>query len=113
MTNSEQRAGYHEWTVGDRLRAARESVTSDKKRFAEMVGISPDTIRNYERGVNRPRAVILAAWCLVTGFSREWIMTGRMPGGPDGGGEVSAPVTLRQRRHPRPGNTRIRLKLVA
>lgn len=94
MTNSEPRLTYHEWTVGDRLRAARESVTSDRKRFAEMIGVSPDTIRNYERGYSQPKPPVLIAWCMATGFSRDWIISGRVPA-PDGGEGVSATVTLR------------------
>lgn len=112
MTNSEQEAGYHEWTVGDRLRAARESVTSDRKHFAEMIGVAPGTIRNYERDIYKPKRPVLTAWCLATGFNREWVETGHMPEGPNDGGEVAAPVTLRQlRRIPR--DNRILLKSAA
>ena len=95
MTNAEQVARYHEWTVGDRLRAARESVERDKNRFAEKIGVSPDTIRNYERGTYRPKPVVLSAWCLATGFDKEWILTGHIPDDPNEG-DVSTPVTLRE-----------------
>lgn len=76
MTNSEQVSRHHEWTIGDRLRVARESVTYDKKQFAEMIGISRDTLRHYERGQTSPRPPVLTAWCLATGFDKEWILTG-------------------------------------
>lgn len=109
MTNSEPRLTYHEWTVGDRLRAARESVTSDRKRFAEMIGISPDTVRAYERGDTPPKPPALIAWCMATGFSRDWIVCGRVPA-PDGGEGVSATVTLSK---PRDNWTISSLKLAA
>lgn len=85
MTNSEQQAGYHVWTVGDRLRAARETVTADRTQFAEMIGVSPDTVRNYERGIFKPKPIVLNAWCLATGFNREWIETGHLPTDPHDG----------------------------
>lgn len=80
MTNrAEQTTGYHEWTVGDRLRAARETVTTDQKLFAEMIGISRNALRHYERNLFVPRPPVLAAWCLATGFDRNWVMTGELP----------------------------------
>lgn len=97
MTNSEHQAGYHEWTVGDRLRAARESVTSDRKHFAEMIGISADTVRNYERDIFKPKRPVLAAWCLATGFDPNWITTGKLPNPPDDGPDVAFGVTRKQR----------------
>lgn len=107
--SSEQRV--YEWTVGDRLRVAREQAGYDQREFAKVTGISRATIVNYEHGTYRPRAPMLAAWCLATGFSREWIETGHLPG-PDDGGERSTSVTLRQlRRFPR--DNRILLKSAA
>lgn len=90
--------GYHEWTIGDRLRAARESVTLDGKQFAELIGISRDTLRNYERDTYKPKPPVLAAWCLATGFDKAWILTGEKPGNDTDGGDVSKNVTLRERR---------------
>lgn len=94
----EKPRGYHEWTVGDRLRAARESITGDRKKFAEMIAISPDTIRAYERGESRPKAYIVAAWCLATGFDKDWILTGEKPSDDPNDGGVPGNVTLRERR---------------
>lgn len=99
MTNTDQVvARYHQWTVGDRLRAARESVTLDGKQFAELIGISRDSLRSYERGDTQPKPPVLAAWCLATGFDKEWILTGEVPNGPETGEVVSASLTLRK--HP-------------
>lgn len=104
--------GYHEWTVGDRLRAARESVTSDRKKFAEMIAISPDTLRAYERGETKPKPYILAAWCLATGFDKDWILTGEKPNDDPNDGAAPANVTLRERRGFPRGNPRL-LKVAA
>jgi transcriptional regulator with XRE-family HTH domain len=95
----EQERGYHEWTVGDRLRAAREAADLDGKQFAETIGISRDTLRNYERNIFKPKPPVLAAWCLATGFDKEWILTGERPGDDGNGEDVSKNVTLREPRN--------------
>ncbi len=86
MTNTLHDGGIHVWTVGDRLRAARERITYDRKKFASLINVSVDTIRSYERNKTEPKTNNLNAWVLATGMSREWILTGQAHGGDDGGG---------------------------
>lgn len=80
-----------EWTVADRLRKAREATGMDAREFAEHVGISRNTVSNYENGkttrINRP---MLAAWSMATGVPIQWLETGTAPTQPepDGGGSV-------------------------
>lgn len=71
--------------VGDRLRKAREEAGYDAKAFAEKIGISRDSLRDYERGKTMPRPPVLLAWANATGFSVEQLKGDPEPG-PDGGG---------------------------
>jgi transcriptional regulator with XRE-family HTH domain len=56
-----------EWTLGDRLRKARELAGYDAKAFAERIGVSRDTIRSYEADRYLPKRPVLLAWALATG----------------------------------------------
>lgn len=65
------------WTLGDRLRIARESVTSSQGKFAEMTGISRNTVGRYEADqVRRVKAYVVRTWADVTGYSYDWLLTG-------------------------------------
>lgn len=108
---SPQPQRWYEWTIGDRLRVAREQAGYEQREFAAMTGISRTTIKNYERGTTAPKPPMLAAWCLATGFSKEWILTGERPG--DGnGGAATKDVTLRELDIISRGNSRL-LKIAA
>src|SRR4051812_6538555 len=50
MSNSEgaRSPRFHVWTIGDRLRVARLSVTDNQSEFADMIGIARRTISRYE-----------------------------------------------------------------
>lgn len=67
-----------EWTVGDRLRAAREKKAQlDQAPFAELIGVSRGTVSNYERGtVDHYKPIVLRAWAMATGVPLEWLETG-------------------------------------
>lgn len=69
-----------EFHMGDRLRKAREHTELDASAFAEMIGVSRDSIRSYERGITRPRRPVLAAWAVATGYPVDWLVTGCPPG---------------------------------
>ena len=47
-----------EWTMGDRLRKAREAAGFDQVDLAELIGVSRTTVSNHEVGVGKraPRA---------------------------------------------------------
>lgn len=45
---------FRRWTIGDRLRAARESMDLDKNEFARVSGISRNTIARYEADEVKP-----------------------------------------------------------
>ena len=76
------------FTVGDRLRKAREMTGLDQGAFAAELGVSRNTVSNAEQGRTRPRLLMLRAWSLRTGVPVEWLETGvenPRPGVPDGG----------------------------
>ena len=61
------------WPLVYRLRRAREFAGYDQAQMAEALGVSPNTVSNYERGFTRPRRPQLMAWALVTGVSFDWL----------------------------------------
>lgn len=66
-----------EWTVGDRLRKARELRGLDQGPFAALIGVSRGTVSNYERGTTeRYKPIVMNAWAAHTGISLEWLEKG-------------------------------------
>ncbi|WP_082156361.1 helix-turn-helix domain-containing protein [Cellulomonas sp. A375-1] len=76
-----------QWTIGDRLRKAREAAGVSTAEFAEAIGVSRNTVTNYERGHVEPRPGALRLWALRTGVPLAWLQTGENPRPvtPDGG----------------------------
>lgn len=70
------RGRSYEFTIGDRVRAAREQVGLEQAELADATGISRNSISNYERGATTPRRGQLALIALATGFDFEWLATG-------------------------------------
>lgn len=68
-----------EWTLGDRLKKAREHAGLSQAELAGKTGISMSSVSRYEIGKTRPSRPALLAWHLCTGVSLEWLM---------GGGEI-------------------------
>jgi transcriptional regulator with XRE-family HTH domain len=65
------------FTMGDRLRKAREVVGLDQSEFAEQLGVSRGTVSNYERSSTENRKpIVIRAWALATGVPLEWLQTG-------------------------------------
>lgn len=78
-----------QFTVGDRLRKAREVTGLEQGEFAEALGVSRNTVGNYESGnTMRLKPIVLKAWSLRTGVPLVWLETGAEnphPVDPDGG----------------------------
>jgi transcriptional regulator with XRE-family HTH domain len=64
------------WRLCDRLRRAREFVDLDQADLARELGISRNSVGNYEREVTRPRRAVLLAWALRCGVPFEWLADG-------------------------------------
>lgn len=77
-----------EWTLGDRLRKARELTGLTAQEFATTIGVSRGTITNAETDARHVRPITIRAYALATGVPLEWLETGKSPAqpeGPDGG----------------------------
>jgi transcriptional regulator with XRE-family HTH domain len=95
-----------QWTVGDRLRKAREDADLGVEEIAVLMGRNRNTVTRYERA-RTADLLVVRAYSMLTNTPMEWLLTGHGPD--DGNGEgVTAPVTLREQRD----NT-VFLKLVA
>lgn len=67
------------FTIGDRLRKARELTGLEQGPFADELGIARGTVGNYEHEHVAPRKVVLKAWAMRTGVPLEWLETGVAP----------------------------------
>ena len=81
------------FTIGDRLRKARERTGLSQGDFAAEIDISPRSVSNYESEAVSPRKLVLKAWALRTGVPLEWIETGVTPEN-NGGGDGSSMVNI-------------------
>lgn len=62
-----------EFTLGDRLRKAREWAGLTQQELADEMGVSRKTIVNYEHGATRASKLVLRAWSLTTKVPIEWL----------------------------------------
>ena len=77
------------FTIGDRLRKARERCGLSQSEFASEIDVSPRSISNYESEAVQPKKIVLKAWALRTGVPLEWLETGHAPSGNDSGDDAS------------------------
>jgi transcriptional regulator with XRE-family HTH domain len=61
------------WTLGDRLRKAREHGEFTQAGLAAEMGISRAAIVSYETGRTLPSRPILLSWSIATGVPLEWL----------------------------------------
>lgn len=73
-----------EFTLGDRLRKAREWAGVSTDEMAVVIDVSSRTIGNYENDRTPVRGPVISEWALRTGVPVEWIRTGAISQ-PDGG----------------------------
>ena len=59
--------------LGEKIRFCRAVAGLKQKRVAEKVGITPETLSNYERGLTEPSALNLACIADVLGVSMDWL----------------------------------------
>lgn len=80
MTVSTQDRRYPKFTIGWRFRIARYQLADmDAKTFADLIGVSRNTVRAYEDERVTPRNIVVNAWALATGVDPEWLRTGQYP----------------------------------
>jgi transcriptional regulator with XRE-family HTH domain len=61
------------WTLGDRMRKAREHAGLKQSELAGEIGIARSSIVNYESGRTEPSRPILLSWALRCGVDHEWL----------------------------------------
>jgi transcriptional regulator with XRE-family HTH domain len=87
MTEAPQTsATVPQWTLGDRMKKAREHAGLKQSELAEITGIGRSTMPTYETGKVIPARPVLLSWAVATGVPLSWLMHGDAdPGPPDGG----------------------------
>ena len=78
------------FTIGDRVRKARESAGLSQQQLADATGMARSGIVKIEGPESRPRRTSLIAIAMATGVDLTWLQTGETPAGSDldGGGVV-------------------------
>jgi transcriptional regulator with XRE-family HTH domain len=92
------------WTLGDRLRKAREIAGLTQTEMAEQIGIARNSVGRYESGDYEPSRPVLIAWAFRTGVSLSWIMGEEY----DSGSHITALMRDQQ-----PGYTEVRNDITA
>lgn len=89
MTTQPTAGHVPSWTIGDRLRKAREDAGFDQRELAEKIGVSRNSVSNYEVGVvPNPRPIVLNAWSMATGVPVSWLRGEHPDNGPRTPGTV-------------------------
>jgi transcriptional regulator with XRE-family HTH domain len=76
MATPQPAAGIPAWTVGDRLRKAREHAGLKQSDLANEIGISRASAVNYESGRYEPHRPVILAWSDVCAVPFEWLCHG-------------------------------------
>lgn len=70
----QENAVIPEWSLGDRLRKAREHAGLSQTRLGAEIGVSLASVMRYETGKNIPRRPVLLLWALATGIDLNWLL---------------------------------------
>lgn len=62
-----------EWTLGDKLRKAREQAGFSQNHLAELLHVSRVTVLNAERGHHEPHPSTVKQWAKMCQVAPEWI----------------------------------------
>jgi len=92
-----------QWTLGDRMRKAREHAGLKQAELAEEIGVGRTSIVNYESGSTTPSRPVLLSWALRCGVSFEWLAdTGPSTwGGSRAYGKSARPIKITNKSTPR------------
>ena len=70
MKNKESK----KYEIGNRIRKYREASHLSQKQLAEILGVSNSRVSNWEQGLNRPDADILAEMCVALDVSPSLLL---------------------------------------
>ena len=62
------------YEIASRIRKYREEINLSQKQLAEKIGVSNSRVSNWEQGLNRPDADILAAICVALDVSPSLLL---------------------------------------
>ena len=62
------------YEIGNRIRKYREEKGINQKQLAELICVSEGRVSNWEQGINRPNADILAEICRVLDVSPSLLL---------------------------------------
>lgn len=66
------------YEIGSRIRKYREERGLSQKQLAELIGVKNNRVSNWEQGLNRPDADILADICRVLQVSPSELLDVRL-----------------------------------
>lgn len=66
------------YEIGSRIRRYREERGLSQKQLAELIGVKNNRVSNWEQGLNRPDADILAALCRALQVSPSELLDVRL-----------------------------------
>lgn len=66
------------YEIGSRIRRYREERCLSQKQLAELIGVKNSRVSNWEQGLNRPDADILAALCRALQVSPSELLDVRL-----------------------------------
>ncbi len=66
------------YEIGSRIRKFREQAGLSQKELAQQIGVSNSRVSNWEQGINRPDADILAALCTALNVSPSLLLGVRL-----------------------------------
>lgn len=67
------------YELGSRIRKFREIRKLSQKELAELIGVSNSRVSNWEQGINRPDADILADICRALNVSPSELLNVHLP----------------------------------
>jgi transcriptional regulator with XRE-family HTH domain len=74
------------WTLGDRLRKARETAGLSQAEIAEALGVQGGSVSRFEHDHQALRRSYLLAWAMATGVDLDWLRYGDQDFDGDPGG---------------------------
>lgn len=81
------------WTLTDRLRKSRLLAGLEQAEIAELVGVSRNSVSNYENGKTELTATTFVRWAHATGVTLDWLAEGVNDKTPAEAGAVSTVST--------------------
>ncbi|WP_230101281.1 helix-turn-helix transcriptional regulator, partial [Microbacterium sp. Bi98] len=70
------------WTLEVRLRKSRIMADLEQAQIAEAIGVSRNTVSNWETGRSEPSATFFVRWAQATGVTLDWLAEGLNAGSP-------------------------------